>query len=79
MIQYLVGELIIALWLLKQAVRLEVNAVECAVNMVNTTLLMAPAELNVPNTGISLTYCNSIKPQCKCFYATVKKRRQVDG
>jgi hypothetical protein len=55
-IQYLVAELIIAFWLLKQAVRLEVSAIDCAVNMVNSMLLMAPGELNILNTSISLTH-----------------------
>lgn len=64
---------------LKQAVRLEVNVIECAVNMVNTVLLMAPAELCLPNTGLSLTHCNSNKPHSKCFYVTVKKQDKWSG
>jgi hypothetical protein len=58
-IQYLVAELIIALRLLKLAVRLVVSAIDCVVNMVNITLLISPGELNAMNTAISLTrwYC----------------------
>lgn len=45
MVQYLDTDLVIVLWLLKQDMILPLNAINCAVNILNVLFLVVPHEL----------------------------------
>jgi len=44
-VQYLVTDLVIVLWLLKRVMLLQLNAINCAVNILNVRVLVVPHEL----------------------------------